>query len=111
MARGRNSSGMLRHRIVVQVLTSTDDDTGGVTTTWATHVSAWASVQPMSARESFARGAVAGTVMYRVRMRYQAGVTPAMRVSHASRYLRIEGVRNVDEESRWLELDCTEEPV
>lgn len=111
MARSRRSPGDLRHRIIVQKLTSTSDGAGGFTQTWATHVTAWASVKPISAREAMTHGGVAGVVTHRVMMRYQAGVVPAMRVSHKSRILKIEGVRNLDEENRWLELDCVEEPV
>jgi len=111
MARGRNSAGMLRHRIIIQKHTLTSDGAGGSTMTWATHVSAWASVKPISAREAFTHGAVEGSVSHRVRLRYQAGVAPAMRVSHNDRVFKILGVRNLDEESRWLELDCVEEPV
>jgi len=109
--KGQRSPGDLRHRITIQTRTATTDGAGGSTYAWATHVTAWASVMPIGARESMMHGGLGGSITHRIRMRYQAGILPSMRVSHRSRILKIEGVRNVDEENRWLELDCVEEPV
>lgn len=111
MARRWDSAGQLRHRISIEALERTEDDAGGVTEEWVAHVSAFASIMPIGASEAFKMGAVQGSVSHRVRMRYQSGVVPSMRVVHASRAFLITGVRNLSEESRWLELDCVEERV
>lgn len=105
------SAGSLPHRITIQTPTRTPDNRGGVTNAWGTHVTAWASVKPISAREAYQRGAVAGEVRYAMRLRYQSGIVPKMRVSWNSRVFRILGVRNVDEMNTLLELECVEEPV
>lgn len=111
MARASNSAGALRQRIIIQTGTPTDDDRGGATIAWSTHVTAWASVNPINAREAFTHGRVEGSVTHRVRLRYQAGITPKMRVLWGTRVLLIMGVRNEGEMNRWLELDTIEEAL
>ena len=94
---------------MIETLTNTDDDRGGVTRAWSTHATVWASVMPISAREAYQHGQLQGSVTHRVMTRYQSGVAMSMRVKWGSRIFQIIGVRNVGEESRWLELDCVEE--
>lgn len=107
----RLSPGHLRHRITIQTLTRVSDSRGGTASTWATHVTAWASMRAVSAREAFARGAVNGERVYSCTMRYQAGIDAEMRVSWDSRIFKITGVRDPDGTTVLLELDLVEEPI
>lgn len=56
-------AGQLRHRITLQVSTTTRDDYGGTIQTWADVATVWASVDPLSptqmvgAKEFIAGGA------------------------------------------------------
>lgn len=91
-----------RHRIVIQSTTQTRDAVGGITDSWATHVSAWASVEPMQvgSREWLDAQKIAAEVTHRVRMRWQDGITPKMRISWDSRLFDILQVLNRQERSR-----------
>lgn len=111
MGRKPLSPGHLRHSLVIETLTDVDDGRGGSAPTWATVATVFGRVMPVSAREAFMAGQVQGTVSHRVTLRWIDGVRPKMRITWGSRILLIEGVRNLEEEGRILELDCSEERV
>lgn len=102
-------AGTLRHRIVIQTPTGSKTATGRPNRSWATFATRWASVSPVSGSESQNVDGLEGRVTHEVRLRYLAGVTPKMRVSHDSRTLEILGVRNGrNERDRELILECRE---
>lgn len=74
------AAGAMDQRITLQSPSSTVDGLGQRVETWTTEVALWASVQPLRGREFFAAGAINSEAQVRVRIRYRAGVTPAMRV-------------------------------
>lgn len=108
MGCGAVEIGELKKRIVIETVTQTSDGIGGFTETWATFVSAWASINPMKANEVFWAGHLEHRVTHKIMIRYQSGVLPKMRVSFGGRYFYIKGVRNIDEMNRFLELMCEE---
>lgn len=81
-------------RIVIEVNTPTKDGDAGLVPSWATHVSAWASVKPIGSGEGPRSSAIRSITKFEMRMWYQAGVTQAMRVSWDSRYFDIEGLHH-----------------
>ncbi len=100
--------GKLRHRVTIQQQAQTRDEYGGVVTTWQTFADRWAAIEPLSGRELFAAQQLANTVSIRVRLRYLAGVTPAMRVLYGTRTFSIQAVINVEERNEELQLLCEE---
>ena len=101
-------SGPLRHRITVQKPVETQDAFGEVDVTWATHVESWASVDPISSRESFQASRDHAEMTHRVRMRYRPGITHKMRILFGERVLNIRSIINHREINRHLELLCEE---
>ena len=101
-------AGWLRHRITIQKLTETRSASGAVVNSWSTHVSAWASIEPLKGQEYLAAKAQDASVDLRVRMRYQAGVTQKMRVLYGSRVFEIVSVINSLEKNKELQLMCKE---
>ena len=71
----------LRHRIDIEEPTQTRDAWGGVVETWTTFLECVpAEVVPLSGREFMAATAEHAGVTARITIRYQEGVTAAMRV-------------------------------
>lgn len=101
-------AGALRHAITIEVLTSSADEMGGQTRTWATHVSTWAEVAPARSNERFFGEQIEAVITHRITMRYQAGITTQMRVLFGARYFQIKGIVNRDERSIMLDLMCEE---
>jgi len=102
------NAGWLRHRITIQEGTSTRSASGAVVEGWVTHVAAWASIEPLRGQEYLAAKAQEAAVSVRIRMRYQAGITQAMRVLYGSRVFEIVSVINYLEKNKELQLMCKE---
>lgn len=101
--------GKLRQSFTIQLNTPTRTAAGAEVDSWATFLTVHGSVEPLVGREWFANNTTQQRVSHRVRMRYQAGVLPKMRILYDSRYLVIESVINVEEKDRELVLMCQEE--
>lgn len=74
--------GKMRHRITIQSLTATrDPDTGEQLETWGTYLAdVPAMVVPVSGKEYLSANAEQAGIQAKVTIRYDAGVTSAMRV-------------------------------
>jgi SPP1 family predicted phage head-tail adaptor len=102
--------GKLRHSITIESAARTPDGAGGATLAWSTFVSTFASIEPASARERWMGHQVEADVTHKITMRYQSGITSAMRVVFGARVFQIHGITNEDERSQWLHLACEEGP-
>ena len=108
-------SGSLRHRITIEKTTETRDSVGGVVDSWTDHITTRASIEPLAGREFFQSHETQSETTHRIRMRWQAGITPKMRVKYddlknnVTRYFDIESVINVKELNREIHLMCKEE--
>ena len=102
-------SGQLRHLVTIQQTTaSRDSDTGEATDAWSTFAECYANVMPLRGNELIQAQQVQAHVTHRVSIRFLDGVTGDMRVIHDSRTLHIEGVIDVGERGREMELMCRE---
>jgi len=104
-------SGTLRHRIVVEhKLPSSPPQSasGEPDFSWATFLSAMASVSPVSGREPFLAQAHLSEVSHKIDFRHQAGITHDMRVRFGSRIFDIKAILNYGEKNRYIKLLCTE---
>jgi len=114
-ARRAFNPATLSERIVIQTLSTSVDNQGGRSSSYATLATVWATVRPLTAREALAAKAAASLVEYEVTTRYRSDVTPKMRITWtpswssgtASRTLEIHGLR-VDRASQTMALDCGE---
>lgn len=68
------------------------------------------SIDPISGREYFSQQQVQGEVTHRIRLRYLAGVTSALRVLYGTRVFDIVSVLNWEERNIELHLMCVEGP-
>jgi SPP1 family predicted phage head-tail adaptor len=101
-------AGRLRHRITLQEERPTRDSYKAEVLGWVDVATVWAAVEPLRGREYFSAQQVNSEVSHRVTIRYRSGVTSAMRVLFGSRVLQIDGVINVNEQNRELQLMCIE---
>lgn len=97
--------------IALQSPAGARDSVGERTTTWTTVETVWADISPLSVRDLIAAGQTQSEVSHRVKVRYSSsigGIDASWRVLYGSRVFVIGGVRNLEEDSRVLELICSE---
>ena len=72
--------GALDQRITIEQRDSGVDSLGQESLSWSTVATVWAAAEPLRGRELFAAGQAQSQVDVKFRIRYRAGLTPAMRV-------------------------------
>jgi len=100
-------AGDLRHRVTLQQLvTGSPQNTtaGEPDQAWGDVATVWAAVEPLQGRALEAAQMIQSEVTGRIRIRYRAGVTAAMRVSFDGRLYDIKAVVDPDERHRELVL-------
>jgi len=103
-------SGKLRHRVDIQALTRAYGTDGHPTDTWATSVSVWAWVKPLSARELMEARSQESQVSHQVIMRYEdcPTLTMAHRLKYGDRVLNIGSLFSEGERDRQWVAMCIE---
>lgn len=86
-------AGKLRHRVSLQRNEFEQDPvTGELVEGWTEYGKAWASVEPLSARDLIAAQGVQSKVTARMVIRYRTDIDPAHRIVHRGKVYRIEGI-------------------
>lgn len=102
----------MRHRIALQSPTYTSDDAGVVTPTYATAVTVWGYVEPLSDSMISQAAQAIGALSHRVTIRYYPGIKAGWRILWGTRVLDVTGPpRNIDERNWYIELRCVEQEV
>lgn len=101
--------GRLRERLELQSATDTLDSYGQPTRAWATYSTVWANVIPTGGSEPQVADQQNPQVSFKITIRYQAGVSSTHRAIMGARVFNFQSVLNVDERSRWLEIQATEQ--
>jgi SPP1 family predicted phage head-tail adaptor len=101
-------AGELRHRVELQRATITRDPMGGEVKTWAQLGIHWASVEPLTGQETFAAQQEGAKVDVRIRLRYEPGIVPTLRVRHGARIYDVTAVLDLEGRHRELHLMATE---
>ncbi|AJP72931.1 phage head closure protein [Sphingomonas hengshuiensis] len=79
----------LRHRIEIRRPTETKDGKGGWTTSWPVIALPWAEVIGLDGRESVMDQVLEGVSVYRIRIRWRAGILVKDQVRHGAVTLNI----------------------
>ena len=79
--------GSLDRRLVLQAPVETDDGAGGVTRTFDTVATIWASVTPLSGRTDIAADSRGASLRARIVMRFREGVTTRHRLRARSSFV------------------------
>ena len=104
-------AGKLNKVVAIKAQSTTRDEVNQKVLTWTTITNGgavWASVEPLSNRESQEALANQMTVSHRVRIRYRDDVDATMRIFYGTRELAIVGIRNPKERGEFLEILCLE---
>ena len=114
MIRKKNTASRLKHRMTLQQEVTSADGAGGYVKSWADVAQLWAEITPisttgaangrMSGRELLLGGQLQPEISHRITLRFQEGVTPAMRLVYDGRIFNIRHVANVQEQGEVLEL-------
>lgn len=107
--------GRLDKRVTVQQRSSTKDSYGQEIDSWTTIAQVWAQVKPIGGKERMRNAAmvVESILTHTVTVRYSNSLMPplvadAWRILYGSRILNISTSRDVEEDRRFIEFDCTE---
>lgn len=101
-------AGKLKHEILIQQQTTTQNNYGEPQNTWTTVFTCWANIKPLVGREFLDASRINSDLTHDVTIRYRDGVYPKMRISYDSRYFDIISVINSQEAGQWLFLKCRE---
>ena len=102
------AAGTLDKRVTIEAPTSTRNAIGEAVPGWSVFAAAWASIEPLQGREFWAQQQVQSEVTVRIRIRYLAGVTAAMRVVGGPKVYTILAVINPGDANEELQLMCSE---
>ena len=105
------TSGMLRHKVVIEREVITQDSVGGYSSAWATHKTVYAAIKPTGGSERLHAMRLESNISHKVYLRYTADITPKDRIIYNGREMQIRAVINVEERNKWLELLCSENQV
>lgn len=102
-------AGDMKHRIKIQQRSTTQDAAGEPANTWTLFAERWAAIERTPGNETWASAQRSGRVPTVFRLRYLAGVTPAMRVVFGGKVLNV--LSAVDQAGRKEELLITAEEL
>ncbi len=109
----RHGLGRLRHRVIVEALTETQDDAGQMVKSFSTTKTVWASIEPLVGREFLEARASNAEMTHRIRMRHFDGLTNKHRLSEtvgeSTRYFNITSVQDVAERGEEHVCMCVED--
>lgn len=104
----KSSPSSFRHRVEVQAVSTTSDGQGGVSESWDTIKTVWASIKPVRAYEKFQAMQLETPITHKITMRFQDGITTAKRLLYGTRIFHIVEVINIDDANVYLNLTCKE---
>jgi SPP1 family predicted phage head-tail adaptor len=101
-------AGRLRHRVIIQSNTPTQNTSGEEVPSWGTFATVWASVEPQSGAEKFDPEQFYSTTTVKIRIRYLSGLTTKMRVSFDSKSYDIEAIIQMNTIRKEMEITARE---
>jgi SPP1 family predicted phage head-tail adaptor len=101
-------AGGLRHRIVIQEATETQNSFNEAVPVWSTFAERYASLVPQSGREFIAASQIVPELQALITLRWVNGVTPKMRVQMGTRVFDILAVLDLEGRNREMQLACRE---
>lgn len=103
-------AGALNRRITIQTPSTTQDEFGQPTDTWADLITTWASVRVATSKEVYAASGFTAQVSHAITIRYPAvKIRSAYRVLYEGRVFLIQVLSDPDEGKRQLNLLCYEQ--
>lgn len=101
-------AGKLRHRVVFQEKSATQNALGEEVITWLPVTAAWAQVETLSGREYIEQARSDAELTHKVTIRHRAGLRPEMRIDFGGRIFEI-GAIVEDNRKRLMTFLCSED--
>ena len=99
----------MNKRIEIQRTTQTTTAIGEITDSWATLVTVWARIEPLTGRELFYAQQITAGADTKIYIRHYAGLTAKDRIKFGTRiYSIIAPPKNINEKGSYDELLCVE---
>jgi len=98
--------GQLNRRLVLEALIETADGAGGVTRSYETVATVWASVVPRAASDNVAADALGANISHRIAVRWRDDITLRHRFRDGPRLFDLVAIRERDR--RFLDIDAEE---
>lgn len=102
------SPAALRHRITIEQLTLTPNDSGGQAEAWTTFATVWASITPKIVKEVNFAQRIEPRIDHDIVIRYIAGLTTTMRIVFGTRVFEIKAAIIKEEIKEWIQILATE---
>lgn len=103
--------GRLRHRLILEALSTSADGGGGVADVWQEVATIWAALTPARSFAESRGGKPEAQMGHKVLMRYRPDLTATMRFRAGQRIFLIQAIRNVEERGVYQEVLCIERSV
>lgn len=100
--------GKLRHRVTIEKYTETRSSAGQVLKTYTTSSTRWAQIRPLTTKEILQAQQIHAEITHELFLRYPLDVSTKDRVIYNSRTFEIIGVTIINEENRFIKLNCVE---
>ncbi|MGI6163961.1 MAG: phage head closure protein [Bacillota bacterium] len=100
--------GDLRHRITLQKLVTTVNNSGFEENAWVGYKTLWAALSNLHGREYYAAAAVQAENTVKFTIRYLPGLDTAIRISFRDKSYDIKAIDNIKYQNRFLEIKAQE---
>jgi SPP1 family predicted phage head-tail adaptor len=101
------SAKNLRNKVEILRETTTRDAVGGFSSTWYTHLTVYAQINPVSGTERYYAHRMESNTTHKIITRF-CDITQKDRVRFRGREMDIESVINIEERDKWLEINAVE---
>jgi len=98
----------LNKRIELQSFTDVRSSGGAHTKSWTTYATVWAKIKPRHKTEIFQGRNNLPVTDHKITIRYRTGVEGKHRIKYGTRYMDIKSIINIDEASKFIELEVME---
>ena len=102
-------AGSLNKKVEFQSLTKTKNSFKEVVDGWTKFAEAYVSILPLKSSEKFLSKKTSAEVTHKILMRFMDGIKPSMQIVHGSRVFKIDGIINVREENKTLQITASED--
>ena len=99
---------VLRSRLTLEAPVDVPDDTGGTSRSYLATGSFWGQISPAQGTDRFIGERMEESITHAIRLRFQPGLTAAMRLRLGARVFLIHGVEDIDEHHRFVLCQCEE---
>lgn len=102
-------SGNFRHQVYIEENNGVKGPTGALGDNWETFAITRAAIWPSKGKEIVIDGKLVMKTTFTIRIRYQPGITAAMRIRFGTRIFNIVQMPNMEERNVLLDFVCWED--